>query len=103
MPGTDPKAKQIRLALEELGYSAFRQDHGANYTGIEAHALEPLKPGGGKWDSNSIAALEHIAKRTYATRYGALKGLPKDEQEALRRHLKSQETSSAESIGLRER
>lgn len=97
------EGKHVANALRDLGYSSFRQDHGANYTGIEATKLEPLQPGGKLLESNVRAALQHIAERVADTRNANIKALPPSQQAAFLNHLKNQETSSPEAIGLRKR
>jgi hypothetical protein len=97
------EGKHVSNALRDLGYSAFRQDHGANYTGIEATKLEPLQPGGKLLESNVKAAIQHIAERVADTRNANIKALPPSQQAAFLNHLKSQETASPEAMGLRKR
>jgi hypothetical protein len=102
-PLSSENARNINRALEELGYAAFREDHGANYTGIEQTTIEPLKPGGTKLESNVMAALTHLGDRVADTRNSALTILPRSQQQALMQHLSEQSTPGPETLGLREK
>lgn len=96
-------ALKVTRELKDLGYSAYRAAHGANYTGLEATALEPIKTGSWGWETNEMAALDHIANRVADSRRSVFKNMSPRQRDAMERNLRTQEQASPDALGLRVR